>query len=86
MLLEETDFLLDDKIRDQIKNADPFDQKVIKLDTLKKCLQINSVEEMNILFEELHKKALHKFKPVYEEIKEEENDEEEEDEELKEQQ
>ena len=33
---------------------------------------------MNILFEELHKKALHRFTPVYEEIKEEGEDEDEE--------
>ena len=39
---------------------------------------------MNILFEEIHKKALHKFKPVYQEIKEEADEEDEQDEELKE--
>lgn len=31
---------------------------------------------MNMLFEELHKKALHKFKPFYDDIKEENEDEE----------
>jgi len=57
ILFKETDFLLDDKTREQLQDKSPKEQLQMKLDTLKKCLAIDSVEETNLLLEELANKV-----------------------------
>ena len=56
ILLNETNFLFDDKISQQIQESNKTEQLLLKIDTLKKCLQIDSIDEFNILINEIHKK------------------------------
>ncbi|KRX03875.1 hypothetical protein PPERSA_04753 [Pseudocohnilembus persalinus] len=53
LLIVEADFLIDDRMREQIEQI-PEDQEITqRLDTIKKCLGIESVDEMNMFFEDL---------------------------------
>jgi dynein regulatory complex protein 1 len=52
ILLVEVDFLVDDKMRENLENA-PIKQSIQdKLDIVKKCLNIDSIDEMIMLVEE----------------------------------
>mmetsp|Transcript_35614 Transcript_35614/g.32088 ORF Transcript_35614/g.32088 Transcript_35614/m.32088 type:complete len:89 (-) Transcript_35614:683-949(-) len=51
ILIRETDFLLDEKTRDHLKEIpDIFEMRKIKLETIKKSLSLDSVEEMDLLY------------------------------------
>ena len=50
MIIEETDFLIDDKVRDLISKSSEEEALAIKLEQLKKCINVDSIDEMNMLF------------------------------------
>ena len=63
-------------MREQIREAPPEEQIQTKLDIIKKCLNIDSIEEMNMLFESLdeHEKKLREEKKKIEEGEKEEEE------------
>jgi dynein regulatory complex protein 1 len=46
MLINEVDFLIDDKLRENLENASKKNTVTEKLDVVKKCLNIDSIDEM----------------------------------------
>lgn len=60
MIIEETDFLLDDKVRDLISKSSEDEVLVIKMEQIKKGLKIDSEDEMNMLFQYLNEKQFEK--------------------------
>jgi len=56
ILLQETTFLFDDKISQQIQESSETEKLLLKIDTIKKCLQVDSVDEFNILINDIHKR------------------------------
>jgi len=67
ILLGETDFLLDEKTREKVTELRPYEDdpeevrgekeelaRKIKLETLKKTLELDSLEQMNSLYEDLY--------------------------------
>jgi len=57
MVIEEADFLIDDKLREQLSEMTGPEQLSSKLEIIKKCLSIDTIEEMNIFIEELMEKC-----------------------------
>jgi len=56
ILLRETDFLLDDKTKNELgKIEDPLEARRVRLETIKKTLALDSLEEVDELFKDLHK-------------------------------
>lgn len=62
MIIEETDFLIDDKVRDLISKSSEEEALAIKMEQLKKCMNIDSIDEMNMLFQFLYEKQFEKKK------------------------
>ncbi len=60
MIIAETDFLLDDKVRDLISKSSEDEVLVIKMEQIKKGLKIDSEDEMNMLFQYLNEKQFEK--------------------------
>lgn len=60
MIIEETDFLIDDKVRDLISKSSEEEALAIKMEQLKKCMNIDSIDEMNMLFQFLYEKQFEK--------------------------
>ena len=60
MIIEETDFLLDDKVRDIISKSSSEEAMLIKMEQIKKTLSIDSEDEMNMLFQYLNEKIFEK--------------------------
>lgn len=60
MIIRETDFLLDDKVRDLISKSTPEEVLLIKMEQIKKALKIDSEDEMNMLFQFLNEKQVEK--------------------------
>ena len=60
MIIEETDFLLDDKVRDIISKSTADEAMLIKMEQIKKALNIDSEDEMNMLFQYLNEKVFEK--------------------------
>lgn len=53
ILIQEVDFLIDDKMREtMVDNADDKVKTQVKLGVVKKCLNIDSIDEMLIFLEE----------------------------------
>lgn len=52
VLLIEVDFLIDDKMRENLENAPVRQSLSDKLDVVKKCLNIDSIDEMIMLIEQ----------------------------------
>lgn len=46
MVLTELDFLIDDKLRENLENAQKRNMISEKLDVIKKCINIDSIDEM----------------------------------------
>ncbi|KAM3146339.1 hypothetical protein pb186bvf_001684 [Paramecium bursaria] len=57
LLSEEVDFLIDDKLRETLQSAQDKEQIGIRLGVIKKCLNIDSIEEMNMFIEQLIKEC-----------------------------
>lgn len=55
ILLEEVDFLIDDKLRETLERADEKEATNAKLGVIKKCLNIDSIDEMLIFIDEIIK-------------------------------
>ncbi|KAL4463401.1 hypothetical protein ABPG72_011613 [Tetrahymena utriculariae] len=53
IILEEADFLIDDKLREELEGSSDPEQIFQRLDCIKKCLYIDSEDEMNLFFREL---------------------------------
>ena len=51
MVLEEVDYLVDDKLREQLSEMPEVEQLSSKLEIVKKCLGIDSIEEINMFIE-----------------------------------
>lgn len=49
--MEEVDFLIDDKLRETLVDVNDKEQTSVKLNVVKKCLNIDSIDEMIIFFE-----------------------------------
>ena len=60
MIIRETDFLLDDKVRDLISKSTDEEVLLIKMEQIKKALKIDSEDEMNMLFQFLNEKQVEK--------------------------
>jgi dynein regulatory complex protein 1 len=58
ILLRETDFLLDDKARANLETAKNLgDYRKMKLETIKKVLALDSVEEIDMLYKDLYRQV-----------------------------
>ncbi|CAD8071663.1 unnamed protein product [Paramecium sonneborni] len=55
ILIEEVDFLIDDKMRETLEKAEQQEITSVKLGVIKKCLNIDSIDEMLIFIDELIK-------------------------------
>ena len=53
ILIEEADFIFDDKMRQELERAGNEQKLKEKLDILKKTLQVDSTDEMNIFIDEM---------------------------------
>lgn len=53
ILIEEADFIFDDKMREELERASHEHKLKEKLDILKKTLQIDSTDELNIFIDEM---------------------------------
>ena len=51
--MEDADFLVDDKMRETVMELSPADQLQVKLEVLKKCINIESIEEMIVFIEQM---------------------------------
>jgi len=49
--MEEVDFLIDDKLRETLVDVEDRESTSVKLNVVKKCLNIDSIDEMIIFFE-----------------------------------
>lgn len=54
-MIEELDFLIDDKMRETLEKAEENEATSVKLGVIKKCLNIDSIDEMLIFIDELIK-------------------------------
>lgn len=52
VLVYEVDFLVDDKMRENLENATSKNSLQAKLDIIKKCLNIDSIDEMIMFVEQ----------------------------------
>lgn len=53
ILIEEADFIFDDKMREELERASIEQKLREKLDVLKKTLQIESTDELNLFIDEM---------------------------------
>lgn len=53
LLLTEADFMFDDKMREELEKASMETKLNEKLELLKKTLNIDSIDELNMFFEEM---------------------------------
>jgi dynein regulatory complex protein 1 len=54
-MIEEVDFLIDDKMRETLEKVEDHEAVSVKLGVIKKCLNIDSIDEMLIFIDELIK-------------------------------
>ena len=53
ILIEEADFIFDDKMREELERASQEQKLKEKLDVLKKTLQVDSTDELNLFIDEM---------------------------------
>ena len=53
ILIDEADFIFDDKMREELERAGLEQKLKEKLDVLKKTLQIDSTDELNLFIDEM---------------------------------
>lgn len=57
ILIEEGDFIFDDKMREELERASHEEKLKEKLEILKKTLSIDSIEELNIFIDDIANKC-----------------------------
>lgn len=57
ILIEEGDFIFDDKMREELERASHEEKLKEKLEILKKTLSIDSVEELNLFIDDIANKC-----------------------------
>ena len=57
VFISEADFIFDDKMREELERASHEQALKEKLDILKKTLQIDSIDELNLFIEEMANKC-----------------------------